>query len=118
MQGIFAGPKDWTTRNTRRRDPARPEIRARDARDGNEFGVKEAHFLQPLPAIDKVLTMTSARRSAHSITPTSGDTEVVAIEPESEGIGVYDLGDVFKNEARSLYVDGGHTGWNDRCKRA
>ena len=120
VQGIFAGPKDWTDAQYLDDAIRRNEkyVRAMHAM-ANEFGVKEAHFLQPLPAIDKVLT-SDERAAVGPLDYTDKWRHMKSslLSLNAEGIGVYDLGDVFKNERESLYVDGRPPGWNDRCQES
>lgn len=77
----------------------------------DEFGVKSAFFLQPLPVWGKTLTEEEKQRVGDMRLFTRY-REIVAgmMALRERGLAVFDLGDVYKDEKGSIYVDEVHPG--------
>jgi hypothetical protein len=73
------------------------------ARDKN---VKTAYFLQPVPAWDKPLT-AEEKKDAGDLSYADIYRRIVAgmMTLRNDGLAIYDLGDIYKNETGPIYAD-------------
>jgi hypothetical protein len=120
VESIFAAPKSWTRQHAW---SVALEQYAKYIEEmhviARRFGVDEAHFIQPLPAVDK--TLTDEERAAVGPLDYKSDwlkMKASLLDLRSQGIPVFDLGAVFQNEKESVYADGAHSLWNDWCNES
>jgi len=109
IRGIFALPPDID------RDPElqfdvqlglyQKYLRATEAL-ANDYGLKAAFFLQPVPAWGKTLT-DGERRVVGNLSYGDLYRRIVAgmLALRERGLLIYDLGDIFQNETSTIYTD-------------
>jgi len=116
MNSIFAAPKDWDWQ--RYWEVGQKEyqkyIREMHAIAG-AFGVKDAYFLQSMSAVDKKLTGEEIQVVGdRSYGPRYQEWVENTLTLRADGLNVYSLLDVFRDETQTIYQDGGHSLWNNK----
>ena len=111
VDSIFALPKEWSTGDRAEWAMRQYEkyVRAMNA-IGRDHGVRVAHFIQPVPAIDKPLG-EDERRGAGGMNEYVDkyrwmSDRLLALRAQS--IEVFNLADVFEGHSERLYLDDIH----------
>jgi len=120
VASIFAAPKEWDKARYWEvgQEQYHKYIREMHA-VAAEFGIRDAYFLQSMPAIKKTLT-EEERKVVGDLSYRDKYVEWVdnTLKLRAKGIAVYDMLDVFENEKGQIYQDGGHSLWNDATHEA
>lgn len=120
VQSIFAAPKGWSQDYYLKNGIQQYEKYVREMHSiAREFGDRDAYFVQPISALDKVLT-PEERASAGS--GDYGEKYLVLnasmLALNKKGIPVFSIIDVFKNEKQRIYADGVHSMWDDKTQES
>lgn len=69
------------------------------------FGLKSAYFIQPIPAIDKPLTPEEQTIADSDMAAGYLDLRDTLLELKSQGLSIWSLTDLFKDETSRIYAD-------------
>lgn len=110
LERMFALPGDWSRERAFRHNIGAyyKYITAMDA-IAAELGGKSAHFIQPAPAIDKVLTDEELRVVGDlGYKPLWQAMERELLQLKRIGVPIYTLTDIFRDVRETMYSDSSH----------